>query len=101
MMDICFRFDDESTARTQLARFINANGTWMMASHVHALDVVGTLYVPIDTTGLDPENLPMPAKLPGFHVNLRIWGGLMEAIGQELASSKYVVIPMAPQRVWA
>jgi hypothetical protein len=101
MMDICFCFTSEENAKEQLSRFVDDQGNWIGSGTTHALDVIGDLYAQTDISGYDPENLPVPIKLDGFHANLRIWGELEDEIGTGLASSEYVVHTKNQQRVWA
>lgn len=70
------RFPDEATAKTLLADYLTEDGTWITASHSHALDVIGEIP---DTTG--------------WHVNY---------IG-DLPSewNTYMVTPESPVRVFA
>ncbi len=37
------RFPDESTAKIVLADYLAEDGTWITASHNHALDVIGEI----------------------------------------------------------
>lgn len=101
MMDLCFRFTSEENAKEQLAQFVDDQGDWVTASHSHALDIIGSIYRsgPVDIN--DPEAFVPPIMLPGFHINLRIWGQLEETVGGTLSQSTYIVHPSTPARVWA
>jgi hypothetical protein len=86
------RFPDEATAKTVLADYLTEDGTWITASHSHALDVIGA----ISRGGeWDEEGnlITPPTLLDGWHVNYS--GELPE--GWE----EFVVEPENPVRVWA
>jgi hypothetical protein len=69
------------------------------ASHGHALDVIGDLWV--DEDG-NPAGWFKPGvtKLPGCHANLRLWGANAATIEMALASV-IIAEPNRAQRVWA
>lgn len=86
------RFPDEASAKATLAPYVDADGNWIVASHTHALDPVGTIYTPgtYDEAG---ELVTEPSPLPGWHVNL---------IGAApSAAAAYIVTPSTPARVFA
>ncbi len=85
------RFPDESTAIAALAAYRNADG-WVVASHAHALDPVGVLYLP-GTVDAEGNELTPPTALEGWHVNLI---GAVPA-----AAVPYIITPAAPLRVFA
>jgi hypothetical protein len=91
-MTTYLRFPDEATAKTALACYVDAGGSWITASHEHALDPVGTITTPgtYDEAG---NELTAPVAQPGWHVNL------IGAVPDAAAS--YVVDPASPVRVFA
>jgi hypothetical protein len=82
------RFPDGQTGLAALdaADLLDADGNPITASHTHALDVIGIIYIPGD-------ELTPPVAIPGWHVNYigELPGGW----------SQYVVTPEQPVRVWA
>lgn len=70
----------------------------MLASHVHALDVIGTIHRPgeYDSEG---DELSPPVAKPGWHANLR-WLGEGEPPATLLAIALDPE-PETPERVWA
>jgi hypothetical protein len=89
------RFPNEATglAALDVAGLLDADGNPIVASHTHALDVIGIIYT-LGVYDLDTgDELTPPVPLPGWHVNY---------IG-ELPSGwdQYVVTPEQPVRVWA
>lgn len=88
------RFPDEATglATLEAASLLDGDGNPVIASHTHALDVVGII-----TRGgewdEDGSVITPPEVLDGWHVNYS--GELPESWEQ------YVVSPVNPVRVWA
>lgn len=89
------RFPDESTGLAALdaAGLLSDDGSFITASHAHALDVIGVI-----TRGgtRDPETgdqLTPPTVLDGWHVNYV--GDLPDGW------DAYVASPEQPVRVWA
>ena len=89
------RFPDESTATEELEinGFLTEDGTPILASHHHALDIIGTI-----TRGgeYDPDTgevIIPPETLPGWHINFI--GTLPESWNE------YIVNPENPVRVFA
>ena len=89
-----FRFPDEATGTAALdaAGLLNEDGSFITASHTHALDVIGTITRggEWDETG---NVITPPTALDGWHVNYV--GNLPD--GWEA----YAVFPEQPARVWA
>jgi hypothetical protein len=90
-----FRFPDEATgtAALEAAGLLNEDGSFITASHTHALDVIGVI-----TRGgeYDPETgdvIVAPEVLDGWHVNYV--GNLPD--GWE----EFLVEPTNPYRVFA
>ena len=89
-----FRFPDEATgtAALEAAGLLNEDGSFITASHTHALDVIGVI-----TRGgeWDDEGnvITPPEVLDGWHVNYV--GNLPD--GWE----EFAVYPANPVRVWA
>ena len=89
-----FRFPDEATgtAALEAAGLLNEDGSFITASHTHALDVIGVI-----TRGgeWDDEGnvITPPTALDGWHVNYQ--GELPE--GWE----EFLVEPANPYRVFA
>ena len=90
-----FRFPDEAagTAALEAAGLLNEDGSFITASHTHALDVIGVI-----TRGgeYDPETgdvIVAPEVLDGWHVNYQ---GVLPDGWEEFA-----VYPANPVRVWA
>ena len=90
-----FRFPDEATgtAALEAAGLLNEDGSFITASHTHALDVIGVI-----TRGgeYDPETGDMivaPEVLDGWHVNYQ---GVLPDGWEEFA-----VYPANPVRVFA
>lgn len=94
-----FRFPDEATgmAALSLAGFIredeDGNETIVTSSHVHALDVIGSIYRGGEWNIETGEVIISPTLLDGWHVNYL--GKLPEGWEQ------YAVYPGNPARVWA
>ena len=86
------RFPDESTAKVELACYVDTEGNWITASHTHALDPVGVIITP-GTYDIEGNELTAPVPLAGWHVNLI--GALPDAAVQ------YIVTPVTPVRVFA
>jgi hypothetical protein len=89
-----FRFPDEATGIDALdaAGLVNEDGGYIIASHTHALDIIG----PISRGGeWDDEGneITPPTVLDGWHVNYL--GSLPEGWEQ------FAVEPQQPVRVWA
>lgn len=82
------KFADEAEAKTALAQYLDEEGNWMTASHIHALDVVGTIY---KFTGEVINDEPVSIELDGYHINY---------IG-DADFSAYEVFPSTPSRVFA
>lgn len=82
MIDLMLRFADEDEAAAVLAAY-RADGQWLLASHEHALDVIGPV-VSVD------------ASDPRFHLNLRLLAGDAPA-----GLKAHIVNPAQPARVWA
>ena len=89
-----FRFPDEATGTAALddAGLLNEDGSFITASHTHALDVIGTITRggEWDETG---NVITPPEVLDGWHVNYV--GNLPD--GWE----EFAVFPQNPARVWA
>lgn len=82
MIDICLKFASEKEAIAAMPQFRSDEG-WILASHTHALDPIGTLY-----------NEGVPSE--GWHVNIRLLTGeIPEAL------TPYRVEPQTQKRVWA
>lgn len=89
------RFPDEITgmAALEAAGFLTEDGDPITASHTHALDVIGPIYIGGE---YDPETgdvLVPPTLLDGWHVN---YVGELPTEWQP-----YVVTPAQPVRVFA
>ena len=89
-----FRFPDKATgmAALEAAGLLTEDGSFITASHHHALDVIGTI-----TRGgewdEDGNVITPPTVLDGWHVNYR--GEVPD--GWDV----YAVWPEQPVRVWA
>jgi hypothetical protein len=89
-----FRFPDKATGMAALdaAGLLTEDGNPITASHTHALDVIGTIFIggEYDDEG---EVITPPTLLDGWHINY---------IG-ELPDGwdAYVVSPKQPVRAWA
>lgn len=100
MMDLYFRFPTQKDAETVLLEFRNGDG-WILAGPEHAISVIGVIYKPVDpSVPLDLENPPQPDPIPGYHINMRIWGR-MEEEHQRIATIYRIEPPSTPHRVWA
>ena len=88
------RFPDEATALAALAaaELLNEDGELISASHSHALDLIGPLWIGgrWDEQG---EQIEAPVLLDGWHVNYV--GALPDGWEQ------YLVQPRRPRRVFA
>jgi hypothetical protein len=93
------RFPDEATGMAALvaagftATDDDGNTTVVTASHSHALDVIGQIYVGGEWDAETGEVITQPTLLDGWHCNFigelpEEWGG-------------YVVTPEQPVRVFA
>jgi len=89
-----FRFPDEATgmAALEAAGLLTEDGDPITASHIHALDVIGTISIggEYDDEG---EVLVPPALLDGWHIN---YSGELPDGWEE-----YIVNPKNPVRVFA
>ena len=89
-----FRFPDEAawTAALDDAGLLNEDGSFITASHTHALDVIGTITRggEWDETG---NVITPPEVLDGWHVNYV--GNLPDGWDE------FAVFPEQPARVWA
>jgi hypothetical protein len=88
------RFPDEPTGMAALEAegFLNDDGEVITASHTHAIDVIGLIYVYGEWDPETGEVITPPELLPGWHVNYV--GDLPD--GWEA----YVVSPRRPKRVF-
>lgn len=87
------RFTDEDQAITVLARF-RAEGAWITASHVHALDPIGPLVLEQAVTDEDTGEVVVPAVADArYHVNL-----LLAEPDPGLAG--FETHPVTPRRGW-
>ena len=88
------RFPDEATALAALAaaELLNEDGELISASHSHALDLIGPLWIGgrWDEEG---EQIESPVLLEGWHANYI--GELPDGWEQ------YLVMPRRPRRVFA
>ena len=89
------RFSDEKTGMAALdaAGLLSDDGAPLVASHTHALDVIGPIYRGGTYDPDSGEVITPPTLLQGWHVNYS--GELPE--GWE----EFVVQPQDPVRVWA
>jgi hypothetical protein len=89
-----FRFPDEATGMAALdaAGLLTEDGNPITASHTHALDVIGTIFIGGEYDPETGEVLVPPTLLDGWHCNYI--GELPD--GWE----EYVVEPANPVRVW-
>jgi hypothetical protein len=90
-----FRFPDEATgmAALEAAGLLTEDGDPITASHTHALDCIGQIYVGGEYDPETGEMLVPPTLLDGWHCNLA--GDLPKGWEQ------YVVQPEHPVRVFA
>jgi hypothetical protein len=90
-----FRFPDEATgmAALEAAGLLTEDGDPITASHTHALDVIGQIYVGGEYDPETGEVLVPPTLLDGWHCNYI--GELPDGWEQ------YVVQPEQPVRVFA
>jgi hypothetical protein len=93
-MTTYLKFTSEADAIAALADYRSDDG-WIVASHDHAIDVVGTIHKPTGNMLTDSDGMQYPemAPLDGFHINLI--GNIPEA------AKPYVVFPGDPVRVFA
>jgi hypothetical protein len=91
----CYRFNSEAQflAFAEEEGLITEDGSPILASHEHALDILGTI-----TKGgeYDPDTgevITLPTALSGWHVNY--------AGEPPEAWEKFLVTPEHPARVWA
>lgn len=70
MTPICYKFTSEAIGMAALkaAGLVNEDGL-ILSSHVHSLDVVGTIYQG-GTYSATGDVITPPVALPGWHVNL-------------------------------
>lgn len=89
------RFPDETTGTAALnaAGLLTDEGSFVTASHTHALDVIGTIYVGGQYDSETGEVIEPPVLLNGWHANY---------IG-ELPNGweAFLVTPEQPSRVFA
>ena len=94
MQTVYLKFDSEAQAKDILSDFITEEGEWQIASHTHAIDLVGVIHKPTGNMlqGEDGEYPEMEA-LDGYHINFL--GELPEV------AIPYVVAPANPVRIFA
>ena len=94
MQTVYLKFDSEAQAKEVLAEYITEEGEWQIASHTHAIDLVGIIHKPTGTMlqGEDGE-YPEMEQLEGYHINFL--GELPEV------AIPFVVTPSSPSRVFA
>jgi hypothetical protein len=97
-MTIYLKFPDEKTAISVLNKFriIDENNVeqWALASHEHALDIIGTIFKATGEKILTEDSMLVDVTAPqdGFHVNF---------IGElPKEAEKYIVYPSTPSRVF-
>lgn len=96
MIDLILRFPDEATAAGKLATY-RRDGQWLLASHSHALDVIGPVVIVQAVYANDNGSLISPPVIDDrFHVNLRVLAGNAPA-----GLGPYTVAPSSPARVWS
>ena len=87
------QFDDlpyiDTATGLEIAR--KDDGRWLLASHDHALDPIGTLYAP--TGEKTSEGDDAMAAIDGWHCNL-VCGELPEEL------KEFEVFPVNPKMVW-
>jgi hypothetical protein len=91
----CYRFNSEAQflAFAEEEGLITKDGSPILASHEHALDILGTIY---EGGEYDPETgdvIVAPTVLDGWHVNYQ---GVLPDGWDE-----FLVTPQIPVRVWA
>lgn len=92
-MTTFLKFDSEEQAIEVLAKYRNED-QWQLASHDHALDIIGTIYKQTgETQETEMGSVPVMAPIDGFHVNFI--GELPEE------ALPFVVQPTQPMRVFA
>lgn len=99
-MNHCLKFDSEAAAIKAMPQYRIKNAdagieTWIVASHEHALDPVGTVYKPSGAKVMIEGALTdVMEKTAGWHCNLWI-----ETLPDDL--KLYEVFPLVPKQVWA
>ena len=102
--DYYLKFPDEPTALSVLYRIegaieadpemgVEASPGYQVPNYTN-IDILGTLYIEQEIS--DPENLPEPVAMDGWHVNVRVVSG-----EDEEPLRPYAVTPTPPRRVWA
>lgn len=130
--DFYLKFADEAEMKTAMSHFYQqdyitqtddegnetqvADGDPYLVMHTrdYAFDIVGTIHEPTGNTLTDTEGFEYPemAAVDGWHVNLRIRGGIPnkdpedpEAVNTlrddvEALDAAYGITPNSPSRVW-
>jgi hypothetical protein len=102
--DYYLKFSDEPTALSVLYRTegaieadpemgVEASPGYQVPNYTN-IDILGVIYEEQEIT--DPENLPEPIPMDGWHVNIRLVEG-EDSTPLEL----YIITPETPRRVWA
>lgn len=103
MNDLYLKFDSEAQAKSVLYRMegaiaadsetgIEAKDGYEVGNYAN-IDVIGTIYESQVIT--DPDNLPEPVALDGWHVNVRVVAG-----EDDTSLVPYSIVPTQPRRVW-
>jgi hypothetical protein len=108
--DYITQVDDEGN-KTQVA---DGDPYLVMQTRDYAIDIVGTMYEPTGNTLTDSEGIDYPemAAISGWHVNMRIRGGIPNKDADdpnaentlrddvEALDTAHGVTPNSPSRVW-
>ena len=102
--DYYLKFPDEATANSVLYRIegaveadpennIEEQPGYQVPNYTN-IDILGVIYEEQQIT--DPENLPEPIPMDGWHVNIRLVEG-----EDSTSLVPYMITPENPRRVWA
>jgi hypothetical protein len=87
-----FRFDTELQAKEVLSEFVQ-NGEWVIASHTHSLDPIGSLVT--EPAQFDEHGNVVVSAVVDFRFHVNFQGHLPFDV------SAFQIVPTNPRRVWA
>lgn len=106
MIDLSLKASSETAMRDALRPlgYVAADGgaeRWVLASHTHALDPVGSIARTRAVFGADGEVVTPAVFYSGWHANLRLFGFDADARADAVRATGLVINPATPSVVWA